>query len=616
MANLAILNDVGFTNGYDHVIDFDSVEAQTEYFNAKVATTLTDTENEYKFIRPNYEVKVALPYNRLIGYNYCYFENTLKGVKKRFYAFITSIEYINPETTRLLLQVDVMQTFMFDYELGECYVDREHQDRVKLIGDTQVAVYSTTDEGVDYGKDYFVKSQKRLFDWQTPNERLGGFGWVFINTTEPLEGHTPNSIGSAFGVRTPIYTYVTAIEITHDMLGAVRYDTDNLGDRYASLDMVMAKLGKDPKVISIVLTPYSPFKLLVKENIYTDDEGNKTLMGYQIRIFNAVDLDLNGFKVMYLDNQRADISDFLTSTQKEYLYLFNKSDFIQDYYNIGLEQPADIENETKLKTDPYLYYSLGNQQNQPKAYKNEYIENGAKVKYLQNIGPTTKERVYIEGYKDDENGYFECSLNNTNNDIPLKNDAYLNYIAQNKASSIAGVAVPIVSTIAGIGITALTGGAGAVVGGALIANGIVSIGTTIANDYAKKEDLKQTPDTVRSSGNNIVFDVLAGNFWYNITAFEIGPTAKERLYKYFMHYGYKCGNFKVPNVKSRYYYNYIRNLETTLITALDQATIQAIKNVYTAGVTFWHYHTADHWHGVGNYDYENTETALIEEGNV
>ena len=79
-----------------------------------------------------------------------------------------------------------------------------------------------------------------------------------------------------------------------------------------------------------------------------------------------------------------------------------------------------------------------------------------------------------------------------------------------------------------------------------------------------------------------------------------------------MHYGYKASEFKVPNTKSRYYYNFIRLLDVNLESDLDQSTQEKIRDIYKNGVTFWHYRDKGPFIGIKNYNFENVEMTLME----
>ena len=606
MSTLAILKNVGFTNSYEHVIDFENIEAQSNYFDSKIATKLYEDYNEFKFIRPNYELKVALPYNDLIDYNYCYFINTLKGMSKRFYAFITGIEYVNPATTKLFLQVDVMQTFMFDYRLLECYVDREHQDRFKKIGTKVVPVYNKQIENLEYGTDYKVVKADFLTDKATSHEKFNKYIYVFVASTEPLIDK-PNEFfpyPSQIGLSTGVYIYMSIVRNGHDFDGAVfstNPSTNN--DYYMSLGDILDKFGDNPSIVSIQILPYCPFEFKTVEFI-NDSLGYKIIPKTAQRIYRNPDRLTD----VMLEIEIANIME-----QKRIINNLKPSNFYKLIPPSSIYREPDIDSEPKLKINPYFYFTLGNQQTTPMLIKNELLDNETNnIVYNASVGTINKERLYIENYNNDNLGFYNNIINTSNNELTLRTDAYKQYMSQNKASSIAGIALPVLTTLAGIMLAPFTAGTSAVASAGLIVGGLVSTATVIGNDIAKKVDLKQTPDTLRTSGNNIVFDYLAGNFWYNITSFEIEESAKERLFKYFMHYGYKASEFKVPNTKSRYYYNFIRLLDVNLESDLDQSTQEKIRDIYKNGVTFWHYRDKGPFIGIKNYNFENVEMTLME----
>ena len=83
------------------------------------------------------------------------------------------------------------------------------------------------------------------------------------------------------------------------------------------------------------------------------------------------------------------------------------------------------------------------------------------------------------------------------------------------------------------------------------------------------------------------------------------------MYNYFYHYGYLTNEFKVPDIKSRYYFNYIEIPDINIKTKIDNEYIQKLRSIYAQGITFWHYRDESTWLGVDDYTYENVEMNLI-----
>lgn len=119
---IKILKNCPLDNTYDHTIYMLSKESQEEYFSSLTKYTLS--EQSYQRVNRG-AMNVGIKADNLYDCNYLMFQNTSFG-KKWFYAFITSVEYVNNVTARITFEIDVMQTWFFDYKLKECFVEREH----------------------------------------------------------------------------------------------------------------------------------------------------------------------------------------------------------------------------------------------------------------------------------------------------------------------------------------------------------------------------------------------------------------------------------------------------------------------------------------------------------
>ena len=66
--------------------------------------------------------------------------------------------YTDAKTTTLVLKTDIWQTYMFDYEIKDAFIEREHQDRWRPEDD--MPIFNTINEGLDYGDTYIVNKDK------------------------------------------------------------------------------------------------------------------------------------------------------------------------------------------------------------------------------------------------------------------------------------------------------------------------------------------------------------------------------------------------------------------------------------------------------------------------
>lgn len=124
--DIYILHNVPLDNTFDHTIYFANVSAQTAYFQSKNKHHLT--RQYYQRVERGY-MNVNINAESLYDCNYLMFKNTaFADPAKWFYAFILNVEYVNNNVSRIRFQIDVMQTWHFNYTLNQCFVEREHSD--------------------------------------------------------------------------------------------------------------------------------------------------------------------------------------------------------------------------------------------------------------------------------------------------------------------------------------------------------------------------------------------------------------------------------------------------------------------------------------------------------
>lgn len=119
--NIRVLKDVPLDNTYRNTILFTSATNQLNYFLSK---------QKYAFNNQTYQRvnNGVMTLNRsaddLYDCNYVMFQNPSYG-NKWFYAFILSVEYVGNTTAEIRFEIDIMQTWHFDYSVNMSFVERE-----------------------------------------------------------------------------------------------------------------------------------------------------------------------------------------------------------------------------------------------------------------------------------------------------------------------------------------------------------------------------------------------------------------------------------------------------------------------------------------------------------
>lgn len=105
--NIRILKNVPLDTTYGHTIYFSDASSQQTYFTGKQKYNL----GNYTYQRVKKGVaRVGIKSDNLYDCNYMMFQNTSYGTKW-FYAFITSVEFVNNECSEITFELDVMQTW-------------------------------------------------------------------------------------------------------------------------------------------------------------------------------------------------------------------------------------------------------------------------------------------------------------------------------------------------------------------------------------------------------------------------------------------------------------------------------------------------------------------------
>lgn len=131
---------VPFQNDYHDIIDFQTKNAQRNYFES----VWTREFDNFVYIRKNSQIKVEANIDEIINNNYLFFHN-LGYTDEYYFCFITNMEYVNENTTLITYETDVWQTWCFNIGWHPCFIEREH-----VTNDTIGA--NTVPEGLETGE--------------------------------------------------------------------------------------------------------------------------------------------------------------------------------------------------------------------------------------------------------------------------------------------------------------------------------------------------------------------------------------------------------------------------------------------------------------------------------
>lgn len=165
--------NVPFDNTYRDIVDWKSY-GHTPYAYVKSFNNLHKVEvSQMTYLAQGKPIRIPTPFTKANQYNYVMVENPGRPVNNIgfegytpsvFFYFITSIDYIAPNTTQLTLQLDVWTTYYQRINFGRSYLERGHMGIAATDSfDNYGKNWLTQPEGLDMGSEHqIIRTYRRL----------------------------------------------------------------------------------------------------------------------------------------------------------------------------------------------------------------------------------------------------------------------------------------------------------------------------------------------------------------------------------------------------------------------------------------------------------------------
>lgn len=265
-------------------------------------------------------------------------------------------------------------------------------------------------------------------------------------------------------------------------------------------------------------------------------------------------------------------------------------------------------------------------------YRYSYLENSSgKLKFTFVMSRNIVSKFLFKFdyvYKYSNEDYPNVVAVARNNEEVLYNSAYLNYVRtgynydlkakeRSETASGVGIGLNIAGLIASIGLSFIPGGQVLGVGGAIgaglgLAGQIVNYAKTISqNEENLQRKLQETQRQAVSVLNADDYDLLQAytDNKAKLCLYEVSEQMKRVLDDLFYYCGYIVNEQMIPNISSRYWFNFVQaGLIIEDSSNLNSDIEDDIKEKFEQGVTFLHYHN--------KFDFvqemENWETSLLD----
>lgn len=123
MTEIYLLN-VPLDKELNHTLWFGSKSEQTEYFKSKKIANNSGV-NGCTYQRKESIIRYPALVDDINSANYVMYRNYSQSTKW-YYAFIKNMEYKQEDLTYIEIEIDPIQTYLFDITIGKCFIEREH----------------------------------------------------------------------------------------------------------------------------------------------------------------------------------------------------------------------------------------------------------------------------------------------------------------------------------------------------------------------------------------------------------------------------------------------------------------------------------------------------------
>lgn len=156
------LHNVSWDNSYRDIVRFDNGQDElNQYLDRQSGPVINIPQVTYH--RPGHTIKLQIPHGLAIQFNYLRAYNPPQpgqpeDVGRYYYYFISGVNHINPSTSEFQLQLDVIQSYIYDVEFGNCYISQGHIGIANSRAfEDNGREFLTIPEGLDIGSEYEIK---------------------------------------------------------------------------------------------------------------------------------------------------------------------------------------------------------------------------------------------------------------------------------------------------------------------------------------------------------------------------------------------------------------------------------------------------------------------------
>lgn len=553
-STIRLFHTIPLDPDYENTILFNSLSEQTAYFSSGSRIIASLGTQYYQRAERGY-CRVKLPISKCLDCNYMAFKNTSFTElyqDKWFYAFVTSVEYINNEVTQIQYSIDEMQTYMFDVELLPSYVEREH---IPLSEDDIGA--NITPEPMQLSEYVANGNDHNIVPSLTNNNDYCCL--ILLNDKD-------KSVASLHNMHCGIYSglllfayFCSDRQGIQDMIDNFIATPENIVSMYFC---PVELLPERPPVGGSIASHLIPSTTVFNIRTYNDSAvtPNDTLDGYKPRNNKMYTYPFNYYEVFTGDGNGITL-------RYEYFKELTPKFQLMGTYLQPVEcrlNPVDYKNNGSLLTESITLSNFPQIAWAVDAFKHWIAKEwfpilinamgigvAAGSPILGEYGMGAIQSIMPDGKFGTTEGY----LNKVTGDIvPVSRMG--GYRQRNRYNAMN--------------------------------MGMGFAGSTLKDTYTASIQANMTKGSISGGSTSIACDIK-GFFGLR---FSVDSDCAKRVDDFLTRYGYATHQMKVPNRTGRTYFNYVKtsqvNIHVLPMHICQSDDIETLKNIYNKGITFWH----------------------------
>lgn len=597
-STVELFKNIPFDVDYRNTIDFDTEVLQEQFFNSSEFSEDKKVIPDALYIDYTKGVfRVEGSQGQLYDYNYMRYKNADRD--KWYYAFILSKRYLSDGSTELTFSIDVMQTFMFNYNIAPGFIERGHVDRYKKNsnGVIDFTIHDNNINGLSVRSLENIDSNAYVYNSIQPIYKTSKLMWIYITFDKEYTDDVvvnPHNLPKLETCCIPYDIQMRDIQVSVNGVTTACYAY--------SLYSITGNPTISEHIVSMTISTFAPF-LYNYTTIGSGTSETILISGVSAHRLNFVAADSNYSNKYVLVPQQIqtgyEIADGMRFTLKELLSY--GSEEIVPITDVNTNK--EINNEYKLKMAPFSFFSIGTKGDLIDYRLNDIaqkIQYSVMVKSL--YGYSNNYSIILDAFDivPVPNRILSFDYNNASF-LPSSSTALAKYIEE-KQDTVLLTAI-------------LQGVTGALISGVTMnpVPAIAGMGAAAGTYYTNKINAQNAPDNVKlvcDGFNTLLFKDGSPSIAHKTFNKSFLYQCFDNLYRYGYTVNLICDDIR-SFYKKRYWFNFIKtkDIEFDGSTVDTQVFEQQIKGIYNAGITFWHYNNGNY--KFCEYDKENVERAIM-----